>query len=148
MGTRRYPFDSMEQLFDQMRREMFGGWDEVRSDWDEMRRDWDRPALAADAWDAGISIDETDSGFVVLADIPGFERDELSLRLHDDLLVIRGEHEVGDEYESRRRTIHERVALPASPDPEDVHASYRNGVLEVEFFVEDSSDEGTDIDIE
>ena len=142
MAIRRYPFDSMEQFFDQMRREMFGGWDEMTSD-------WDRPAFGqVDAWDAGISVEDTDDGFVVLADIPGFEREELSLRLHDDVLVIRGEHEVDADYGSRSRTVHERISLPTRPDPEHVSASYRNGVLEVEFLREDDADEGSSIDIE
>jgi HSP20 family protein len=132
----------MEQFFDQMRREMFGGWDEMMSE-------WDRPALGSGTWDAGISIDETESGFVVLADLPGFERDELSLKLYDDVLVIRGEHEVDDGYESRSRTVHERISLPAHADPEHVSASYRNGVLEIEFVVEDDdSEDGQRIDIE
>jgi len=133
---RENPFDSMERLFDQMRREMT---DSGRAT---------APVLAADAdWDAGISIEGTDDGFVVLADLPGFERDELSIRLHDDHLHLRGEHEVGSGMEYRSRTVSESVRLPERVDPDHATATYRNGVLEVSFAV-DSADGGTEIDIE
>ena len=133
---RENPFDSMERLFDQMRREMTGsGWATA-------------PVLAEDSgWDAGISLEATDDGYVVLADLPGFERDELSIRLHDDHLHLRGEHEVGSGAEYRSRTVSESVRLPEPVDPEQVTATYRNGVLEVSFVV-DSEEAGTAIDIE
>jgi len=130
------PFDGMERLFDQMRREMTGSGRATA------------PVLAEDTgWDAGISLEETDDGFVVLADLPGFEREELSIRLHDDHLHLRGEHEVGSGMEYRSRTVSESVQLPERVDPEHVTATYRNGVLEVTFIL-DSTEAGTEIDIE
>lgn len=132
----------MERLFDQMRNDMLGSWN--------------TPALGDETgfegeggWDAGVSIEETDDGFVVLADLPGFERDELSLRLHDDRLHLSGEHEVGDGMGYRSRTVTESITLPAHVDPEDASATYRNGVLEVRFTVdEDDEIAGSAIDIE
>jgi len=61
-----------------------------------MFSDWRAPATGSGHeghWDAGISVEETDDGFVVLADLPGFDRDELSLRLRDDELHLTGEHD-------------------------------------------------------
>jgi len=133
---RENPFDGMERLFDQMRREMTGSGQSTAS------------VLAeASGWDAGISLEETDDGFVVLADLPGFERDELSIRLHDDHLHLRGEHEVGSGMDYRSRTVSESVTLPERVDQDHVTATYRNGVLEVTFVV-DSTEDGTEIDIE
>ncbi|MBX0293916.1 Hsp20/alpha crystallin family protein [Haloarcula nitratireducens] len=135
MRGQRYPFDGMDRLFDQMRREMFGGAS--------------GPALEdSSGWDAGVSIEETDDGFVVLADLPGFERDELSLTVRDDRLHLSGEHEVGEGSTYRRRTVSETIDLPTHVDAEDASATYRNGVLEVRFTVEAESDEGNSIDIE
>ncbi|GGN87516.1 Hsp20/alpha crystallin family protein [Haloarcula pellucida] len=142
MRGRRYPFDNVDRLFDQMRSDMFGSWN--------------TPAFGNETgfedeggWDAGVSIEETDDGFVVLADLPGFERDELSLRLHDDELHLSGEHEVGDGMGYRSRTVTESITLPAHVDPEDASATYRNGVLEVRFTVdEDEAISGSNIDIE
>jgi hypothetical protein len=67
-------------------------------------------------WEAGISIEETDEGFVVLADRPGFDREELSVRLHDDILHLHGEHEVGEGTVYRSRRVSERITLPEAPD--------------------------------
>ena len=149
MRDQRYPFDSMEQFFDQMRREMFGAW---RPQGRQFGDSWSgAPAIEsgdAGRWDAGISVEETDEGFVVLADLPGFDRDELSLRLHDDQLHLSGEHEVEDGTSYRSRRISERITLPARADPEHVTASYHNGVLEVRFVVPSDDASGTDIHIE
>ena len=152
MAIRRYPFDNMEQFFDQMRREMFGAW---RPQGRQFGDSWSgAPAIEsggydASGWDAGISVEETDDGFVVLADLPGFDRDELSLRLRDDELHLSGQHEVDDGTSYRSRRISERITLPAHADPEHVNASYHNGVLEVRFVVESGDDDsGTHIHIE
>jgi len=155
MREQRYPFDSVEQLFDQMRREMFGGW---RQPAIEGRQFGNSPSgtpaiegdgYSAGGWDAGVSIEETDDGFVVLADLPGFDRDELALRLEDDFLHLSGEHEAGDGASYRSRRVSERITLPAHVDPERVTASYHNGVLEVRFEMAPGDDDsGTDIHIE
>ena len=136
MRDRQHPFESMERLFDQMRSEMFSGR---------------MPALESgghtDGWDAGVSVEETDEGFAVLADLPGFDRDELTVTLREDHLHLAGSHEVGDGEGYRSRRVSERIALPAAPDPDDVTATYHNGVLEVRFAVGDD-EEGVHIDIE
>lgn len=144
MRDRQTPFDSMEQFFDQMRREMLGGWRSVPA---FEASGSEGTASDAAGWDAGISIEETDEGFVVLADLPGFDRDELTIRLQDDYLHLEGEHEVGDGAGYRSRRVSERIALPTHVDPEHVSASYHNGVLEVSFVVDEESDAGFEIEI-
>jgi HSP20 family protein len=148
MRDRQHPFESMEQFFDQMRREMFAGTGTpalAGHESDDSRRE--TPAIdSRGAWDAGISMEETDDGLVVLADLPGFDREELSVRLHGDRLYLDGEHEVGEGAGYRSRRVSERITLPVTPDPAHVHATYHNGVLELRFVVE-SDDEGTGVDI-
>lgn len=150
MRERQHPFESMEQFFDQMRREMFGGTGTPALTGRQFGDSWrEAPAIEGDgAWDAGVSIEETDDGFVVLADLPGFDREELSVRLHDDRLYLDGEHEVGDGAGYRSRRVSEQITLPVTPDPAHVHATYHNGVLELRFVVEDDEESGIDIDIE
>ncbi|WP_276271563.1 Hsp20/alpha crystallin family protein [Haloarcula litorea] len=140
MRERQYPFDAMEQFFDQMRREMFTGrrGTGIRASDEHGEADWD----------AGVSIEGTDDGFVVLADLPGFEREELSLTLRGDELRLSGEHAVENGSGYRRRTVSERITLPMDVDPEDADATYRNGVLEVRFVVDEASTDGDSIDIE
>ncbi|WP_324661686.1 Hsp20/alpha crystallin family protein [Haloarcula sediminis] len=151
MREQRHPFDGMDRFFDQMRREMFGAWrPQGRQLGDGQHDDGSREPTQYDAggWDAGVSVEETDDGFVVLADLPGFDRDDLSVRLHGDYLHLSGEHEVGDGMSYRSRRVDERIALPSHTDPDAVTASYHNGVLEVRFAVTASEDAGTDIHIE
>jgi len=149
MREQRYPFDGMEQFFDQMRREMVGGFGPQGR---QFGGSWGGTPTIERAgggrWDAGISVEESDDGFIVLADLPGFDRDELSLRLRDDELHLSGEHEVRDGSSYRSRRVSERITLPAHVDPEHVTASYHNGVLEVRFVVAPGDDAGTDIHIE
>ena len=152
MREQRYPFENMERFFDQMRREMFGGVTtpaiEGRQHGDAGSDDGIESRQFDGSWDAGITVEETDDGFVVLADLPGFDRDELSLRLHDDTLHLSGNHEVVGETNYRSRRVSERIALPTQVDPDHVTASYHNGVLEVRFTVAEEPTDGTEIDIE
>ncbi len=151
MREQRYPFDGMDRFFDQMRREMFGEWRPQGRRLGDGQYDDGAVETAhhvVGGWDAGVSVEETDDGFVVLADLPGFDRDELSIRLHDDVLQLSGEHEVGEGANYRSRRVSERITLPAHVDPDHVTASYHNGVLEIEFEVASEDDAGTDIHIE
>ena len=148
MRDRRNPFDGMDRFFDQMRREMFGYGPQSRQFGDSWRDDGPIAEHDVSGWDAGISVEETDDGVVVLADLPGFDRDELSLRLRDDVLQLSGQHEVGEGMSYRSRRVSERISLPAHVDPEHVTASYHNGVLEVTFEVAPADDSGTEIHIE
>ena len=141
MRDRQTPFDSMEQFFDQMRREMLGGWRSMPA--------FEATESDSAGWDAGVSIEETDEGFVVLADLPGFDRDELDIRLRDDTLYLDGEHEVEDGASYRSRRVSERITLPSHVSPEHVSASYHNGVLEITCVVDpDEMDVGFEIDIQ
>lgn len=143
MAMRSNPFDEMERMMEQMR-QSFGGW----GDWS----DFSGPMRGS-----GVSLETDDEGYVVLADLPGFEKEELDLRFEDGVLAIRAEHENSDEYEgaagsaysSRRRHFHERVHVPAEIREDEISASYRNGVLEVHLpTVEDVDDDSHVIDIE
>jgi HSP20 family protein len=141
--ARRYdPFERMNRLFEQTRRSM------VDAGAFEME-----PWGGADDLDTNVTLEETDEGYVVVADLPGFETDELEVRFDDGVLAIRGETETAEEGEgfSRRRSrrIHEHVTVPGDVHEDEISASYRNGVLEVLLPAEVASeeDEGHRIDI-
>jgi len=126
----RYPFDSMEPLFDQMRRGMFDG----------MAGEHGR--------DSGVTVERRDDALVVLADLPGFDREDLSLTLRDDRLLVEGTSEAGDGVHSRSRSVRETVRLPEGIDAEAAEASYHNGVLDVRFPLEADDENGISIDID
>ena len=87
------------------------------------------------------SIDVTDDGkaLVVSAELPGIDKDDVQLEVHDDALVIRGEkkHERATEEEGCYRTERyfgsfvRRVPLPRDLDVAHAEATFDKGVLTV-----------------
>ncbi len=129
------------------------------SRFDEMNRVFDRfpfadsmrRSMALVGIDGNVSVEPTDGGYVVAADLPGFEADELELSVRDDVLVIEGSHDEAAQEGAvghRRRQVHERVALPGPVRAEAATASYRNGVLEVTLPEEPGDEGGRRIDVE
>lgn len=108
------PFEEFEQMIDQMRHSVWN-------------------STLADTTDATLRLEPTDEGYVVLADLPGFETEEIDLRFENGILTIDATQKVENEYTVGRRHLHERTVLPADADilEDEIEASYRNGVLEV-----------------
>lgn len=157
MTTRHDPFENMYRFFEQARRSM---WDDARTGGDAGSA---LPARrSAGGWnddhgwptvDTNVDVEETDEGFVVMADLPGFEKDDLSIRFDDGVLAIHGESEVSEERDTvasrRSRRVDERLAFPASVLEDEISASYHNGVLEITLPVAaDDADDSHRIDIE
>jgi len=95
-----------------------------------------------------VDVKEHDGEFVLVADLPGFEREEIELSLADDTLTIAAKHEVTGEDFARARELSERVTVPKSVKKDGIEATYRNGVLEVRLpIVEEETDDGDRIEI-
>jgi HSP20 family protein len=131
------PFDEIEQF---LGRTPFAG-----------ERAWGRDLRTAD-----IDVAEYDDEFVVMADLPGFDREEIDVRAAGDRLTIaaeRGaEREDADRRYLRRERRHESVTrtieLPAAASAEDATATYRHGVLTVTVPLDAvDADEGHRIDV-
>jgi HSP20 family protein len=131
----------MEQLFEQMRRSM-------SDDWTMGGRGIGLPAMAGDAGDANLTLERTDESYLVMADVPGFERDEIDLRFANGRLFITAVHEDGDEESFRSRRMEESVMVSDDVLVDEITATYRNGVLEVELPVEEPVEDSHHIDIE
>ncbi|WP_424001073.1 Hsp20/alpha crystallin family protein [Haloarcula salina] len=156
MTTRHDPFENMYRFFEQARRSM---WDDARMGGDAASG---LPARRAGGWndgsgrhtvDTNVDVEETDAGFVVMADLPGFEKDDLSIRFDDGVLAIHGESEVSEEHDNvasrRSRRVDERLSFPQSVLEDEISASYHNGVLEITLPVAaDETDDSHRIDIE
>jgi HSP20 family protein len=98
------------------------------------------PALSQAArWSPQIEVLERDGNLVVRADLPGVKRDDVEVNVDDDVLTIRGERrqehrEAEGGYRRTERsygTFFRQIALPEGVDPDQVQASYQDGVLEV-----------------
>lgn len=98
-------------------------------------------------WQPAVDIYEEGNQWVVKADIPGVEPSDIDLQVTDDGLKIAAETVYEDEtrekgyYRSERRfgAFRRFIPLPAEVDPEQVHANFRNGVLEVRLPKSESS---------
>jgi HSP20 family protein len=96
--------------------------------------DWD------DAWNNGWGCDVQDSedAIVVRAEAPGFEPDEIDVRLSAGRLVMQAEHKTdqeatgnGNGHFSSYGKFYRAMSVPAGIEADKIKASYKNGVLEV-----------------
>lgn len=143
MADRPNPFKDLEELFDRMSRGV-----EPRG-------------LALH--DVAVDVSETDDHVTVTADLPGYDRSDITVTVDDDQLTITGEHEESTDESSdeadeqvhyhRRerthRTVSRSLRLPAAVDETAASAAYRNGVLTVTLPKQTpEGDEGYDIDVQ
>jgi HSP20 family protein len=126
--TRFDPFRELEQMQNRINRifgDAYRGSDDVLS-----RGDWMPP----------VDIFENDQHEIVLkAELPGINREDIDLRVENNLLTIRGERK--REQENKQEAYHrvERsygtfsrsFSLPSTVDTENVSADFKDGVLTV-----------------
>jgi HSP20 family protein len=137
---RRNPFDELEDMLERMSKQFEGGFPERM------------PTVG------GVAIDvaDRDEKYVVTADLPGYETDDIDVTVTEGRLRIEAERETGTAEESEdyifnerhRESVSRTVRLPEPVDEEAVTAKYTNGVLTVTLPKEEASDEGHHIEIE
>jgi HSP20 family protein len=86
-----------------------------------------------------VDIEETDTEFIVKADLPDVRKEDLKIQVEDGVLAIEGERK--QEKEEQGRKFHKiereygrfvrRFALPTEVDGEKVRADFKHGVLNV-----------------
>ncbi|TKX48384.1 Hsp20/alpha crystallin family protein [Halorubrum sp. SD690R] len=113
-------------------------------------------ARGRDLRTADIDVAEYADEFVVMADLPGFDRDEIDVQVRDDRLAITAERDAEREDADRRYIRRERrhesvtrtVGLPTNARLDDATATYRHGVLTVTVPIDVlDADEGRRIDV-
>ena len=92
---------------------------------------------------AALDMSETDEAITLKVDLPGMERDKLSIDLEDNTLRITGQKEATDEKkDDKGRVVHRErsfgsfsrsVALPRGVSESDISAEYKDGVLTIEI---------------
>lgn len=100
-----------------------------------------------------IRMERGEDGFVVVADIPGFETEEIDLRFDDGMLTLEATHEVSEEADglsaAHSRQVRESIRVPGDVAVDEISATYHNGVLEIRLPLESAQeDDATRIDIE
>ncbi|VAW45265.1 hypothetical protein MNBD_GAMMA03-402 [hydrothermal vent metagenome] len=86
-------------------------------------------------WTPVVDIHETEDNFMVKAELPSVEKEDVSVNIENGLLTIKGEKksEVEDKKHHRVEctygTFIRSFTLPQSISEEKIEAEYKNGVL-------------------
>jgi HSP20 family protein len=91
------------------------------------------------AWRPVVDIYETDQGIVITADLPGVDKQDVSVEVKENVLTIQGERksetQVGDDQYFRREracgTFQRSFTLRSVIAPDLIKASFKNGVLKI-----------------
>jgi HSP20 family protein len=97
--------------------------------------------LRTGMWTPAVDIYENNEFVVVKAELPGVEKDRISVEVKEGILTLRGERGFDRELkeESYHRieraygSFHRSFSLPVSVDHEKVTARFQDGVLEVKL---------------
>ena len=95
--------------------------------------------LPETVWRPAIDIEEKDGNYLVKADLPGMNKKDIHLELRDGYLTLRGERkseqeENKDNYHRIERTygtFERSFRVPEGVTEKDIHAKYKDGVLEL-----------------
>ena len=101
--------------------------------------DGDQSNVVTSQWVPRVDIKEETDRFVIYADIPGVDPQEIEIHMDKGILTIKGERRLEERGEGQRFSrmerahgvFHRRFALPDSANADGIAASGRNGVLEI-----------------
>ena len=93
------------------------------------------------AWVPPVDITEDKDKITLTAELPGFTEDQVNIQMEGGVLTIRGERKFEEEKNGRNFHRVERsygqfvrsFTLPNNVDRENIHATFRNGLLEVDM---------------
>jgi len=99
----------------------------------------DGEELEKGTWAPAVDIYETNDSFVVSADLPGLNKDEIQIDLKDNTLTLKGEKKFEEKVSKDNYIRVERAygsfvrsfTLPQNVDPEKIKAKYKEGILEI-----------------
>ena len=151
--TASNPFNMMEEMFDRMSRQF-----------DELSRSWES-GEGVEMWRPGrremaLDVEDRDDEFAITADVPGFEREDIDVRVSGRTVTIEAEttaaeteEETGEgmrylRKERSRRSLTRSLQLPADVVADEAHATVTNGVLTITVPKSEPTPEGESIEIE
>jgi len=133
--TYTQPLDLFDRIFNRWIPENFFGR-AGNEDWHPFRMLDAFPEMISSP---AVDVEETDKEIIVRAEIPGMEKDEFSIELDQDYLILHGEKK--QEKEEKDRNYHRvecsygrfsrTIPLLCEVDSNHANAEYKNGVLKV-----------------
>ncbi|HHT0592150.1 TPA: Hsp20/alpha crystallin family protein [Legionella anisa] len=99
----------------------------------------DSSIVDTSTWTTPVDIKEEKERFLVLADIPGVNKEDIQISLEHNILTLRGERhfektENKNGYTRMERSqgqFYRRFSLPQTADDTKISAKYKQGVLEI-----------------
>jgi len=90
-------------------------------------------------WNPSVDVHEETDAYVVTADLPGIQKNDVEVTVDDNVLSLTGERKFEerteeDGYRRRERSFGKfsrRFRLPRQVDAAKVDATFKNGVLEI-----------------
>ena len=125
--TRWNPMSEFEDLFDRYNR--YFNLPRTNGEREGMFRRSD--------WAPAVDIKETEGAFTIEAELPGMQREDVKVTVHDGVLAIQGERrkeeESGDKKHHRIERVYgnftRRFTLPDNVDQSNIAANFKDGVL-------------------
>lgn len=131
--------DEMDRLFETfgMGRNVFAGGSAQQGMWDAGDSGDDLPSM----WSPHVELCERNGKLLIHADLPGMKRDDINVRIEHDQVILEGERrqehsdQQGGYYRSERSygTFYRAIPLPDGTDSDSANATFRDGVLTIEF---------------
>jgi len=86
-----------------------------------------------------VDVIDRDTDIVITVDLPGVDKNDISISVKDNMLEISAEKKTAGEHEQEGYLRRERgysrfyraIRLPTPVDESKAHASFNNGVLEI-----------------
>ena len=123
------PFRELEGMQARLDR-MFGG---------RQPRGFEGEDIAFGEWAPAADVQETDTEYVIKADLPEVKKEDVKVEFEDGVLTVEGERK--QEKEEKGKTFHKiergygkfvrRFALPTEVEAARVSAEFKEGVLNV-----------------
>lgn len=103
------------------------------------RRDETDVSVATSDWTPAIDIKEEAERFIITADIPGVDPNDVELHMENGILAIKGERKTETQQEREgykriervRGNFYRRFSLPDTANAEAISARSQHGVLEI-----------------
>jgi len=125
------PFSDMERMMEDFFRRPFSMFPSM----------WPRMGFADEELSPAVDIFEQEDAVVVKAELPGMNKDNISVELNDGVLRIAGEKKREEKIEKKdyfrmERSVgsfERRISLPSGIETEKTKASFKDGVLEIKI---------------
>jgi HSP20 family protein len=103
------------------------------------------PEWESGYWQPAVDMVETSDAYIVAAELPGMNKDEIKINLHENNLQLSGERKPFTDGKNQLRSecwygpFRRSIDMPSDITRDKISAKYENGVLQVTLPKEEKS---------